>query len=32
MQRDFLWGDIGDESKIHLVGWDKVYTPIPNGG
>ena len=28
MQRDFLWGD----SKLHLVGWDKVCAPIANGG
>ena len=28
LQRDFLWGD----SKIHLVGWDKVCVPIANGG
>ena len=23
IQRDFLWG----ESKVHLVGWDKVCAP-----
>ena len=28
LQRDFLWGD----SKLHLVGWDKVYAPLQNGG
>ena len=28
LQRDFLWGD----SKIHLVGWDKICAPIANGG
>ena len=28
IQRDFLWG----ESKIHLVGWDKVCAPKVNGG
>ena len=28
LQRDFLWGD----SKTHLVGWDKVCTPIANDG
>jgi len=27
LQRDFLWGD----SKIHLVGWDKVCAPMANG-
>ena len=28
LQRDFLWGD----SKTHLVQWDKVCTPLENGG
>ena len=28
LQRDFLWSN----SKIHLVGWDKVCAPIANGG
>ena len=28
LQRDFLW----DNSKTHLVGWDKVCAPIANGG
>uniref|UniRef100_A0A7N2LG27 COP9 signalosome complex subunit 8 n=1 Tax=Quercus lobata TaxID=97700 RepID=A0A7N2LG27_QUELO len=28
IQRDFLWGD----SKLHLVGWDKVCAPKANGG
>ena len=28
IQRDFLWG----ESKVHLVGWDKVCAPKVNGG
>ena len=27
-QRDFLWGD----SKLHLVGWDKVCASKVNGG
>ena len=27
LQRDFLWGD----NKTHLVGWDKVCTPMANG-
>ena len=27
LQRNFLWGD----SKTHLVGWDKVCTPLENG-
>ena len=28
IQRDSLWGD----SKVHLVGWDKVCAPKANGG
>ena len=28
LQRDILWSD----SKIHLLGWDKVCMPIANGG
>ena len=28
IQRDFLWGD----SKLHLVGWDKVCALKVNGG
>jgi hypothetical protein len=32
LQRDFLWGDMGDEVKHHLVGWDKVCTPKEVGG
>ena len=28
IQRDFLWED----SKVHLVGWDKVCAPKANGG
>ena len=28
LQRDFLWGD----SKLHLVGCDKVCAPLKNGG
>ena len=28
LQRDFLWGD----SKIHLLGWDKVCLPIAKVG
>ena len=24
IQRDFLWGDLGDRSKIHLVKWSDV--------
>ena len=32
IQRDFLWYGMGDEFKIHFVGWDKVCAPIANGG
>ena len=28
LQRDFLWED----SKTHLVGWNKVCAPLENGG
>ena len=28
LQRDFLW----ENSKLHLVGWDKVCAPSKNGG
>ena len=29
---EFLVEWIGEEFKHHLVGWDKVCTPIANGG
>ncbi|XP_050277754.1 uncharacterized protein LOC126719217 [Quercus robur] len=32
LQRDFLWGGIGDEPKFHLVKWAIVCTPIASGG
>jgi hypothetical protein len=32
LQRDFLWGGIGDEFKYHLVKWSKVCTPVLEGG
>lgn len=32
LQRDFLWGDIEDEFKFHLVNWRKVCDPIQRGG
>jgi hypothetical protein len=32
LQRDFLWGGMGEEFKYHLVSWEKVCTPISNGG
>ena len=32
LQRNFLWGGMGDDFKHHLVGWDKVCTPKEKGG
>jgi hypothetical protein len=32
IQRDFLWGGMNDDFKHHLVEWDKVCTPIDEGG
>jgi hypothetical protein len=32
IQRDFLWGGLNDEVKLHLVKWDKVCSPIDEGG
>jgi hypothetical protein len=32
IQRDFLWGGMDDDFKYHLVEWDKVCTPIDEGG
>jgi hypothetical protein len=32
LQRDFLWGEIGEEFKYHLVKWDKVCSPISKEG
>jgi hypothetical protein len=32
LQRDFLWGGLGEGSKVHLVKWSKVCSPISNGG
>jgi hypothetical protein len=32
IQRDFLWGELNDEVKLHLVDWDRVYFPISEGG
>jgi hypothetical protein len=32
IQRDFLWGGLNDEAKIHLVDWDTVCSPIFDGG
>ncbi len=32
LQRDFLWGGIGEEKRFHLIWWDKVCLPLQNGG
>jgi hypothetical protein len=32
LQRDFLWGGVGDDFKYHLVKWSKVCSPISKGG
>ncbi|XP_042950267.1 uncharacterized protein LOC122282377 [Carya illinoinensis] len=32
LQRDFLWGGIGEEFKFHLIRWEQVCRPISNGG
>jgi hypothetical protein len=32
IQRDFLWGGMNDENKMHLVERDKVCSPLDEGG
>jgi len=32
IQRDFLWGELGEEFKYHLVSWFKVCSSISEGG
>uniref|UniRef100_A0A2N9HRV7 Kinesin motor domain-containing protein n=1 Tax=Fagus sylvatica TaxID=28930 RepID=A0A2N9HRV7_FAGSY len=32
IQRDFLWGVMGEEFKYHLVSWDRVCKPLRYGG
>ncbi|KAG6729257.1 hypothetical protein I3842_01G018300 [Carya illinoinensis] len=32
LQRDFLWGGLGEEFKFHLVRWEKVCRPLSYGG
>ena len=32
LQRDFLWGGLGDEFKYHLVKWKIVCAPVKSGG
>jgi hypothetical protein len=32
LQRNFLWGGLGEEFKCHLVNWSKVCTPLKERG
>jgi hypothetical protein len=32
LQRDFLWGGVGEEFKYHLVKWSKVCSSLSEGG
>ena len=32
LQRDFLWGGLGDEPKLHMVDWSTVCTTLSLGG
>ena len=32
LQRDFLWGSLGDKPKFHLVDWSMVCTLLASGG
>ena len=32
IQRDFLWGGIGEGKKFHLINWHQVYQPLKSGG
>ena len=32
IQRNFLWGSSEEEFKFHLVNWEQICTPYPNGG
>jgi hypothetical protein len=32
LQRNFLWGGIGNEFKFHLVNWARICLPIKSGG
>jgi hypothetical protein len=32
LQREFLWSGMGDETKFHLVNWNRVCSPIKAGG
>ena len=32
IQRKFLWASFGSDFKFHLVRWNIVKNPIPEGG
>ena len=32
IQRNFLWGSSEGDFKFHLVKWNQICTPYPNGG
>jgi hypothetical protein len=32
LQRNFLWGDLGEVSKHHLVRWEVVCSPVKDSG
>ena len=32
IQRDFLWGRLGEEKKFHLVNWNQICQPLKSGG
>jgi hypothetical protein len=32
LQRNFLWNGMGDETKLHLVNWHRICSPIKAGG
>jgi hypothetical protein len=31
IQRDFLWGGMGDDQKLHLVSWNQICRPLRAG-
>jgi hypothetical protein len=32
LQRDFLWGSLGDVRKFYMVNWNVACSPIESGG
>jgi hypothetical protein len=32
IQREFLWGGMGDDKKLHFVSWNQVCRPLRAGG